>query len=433
LRTIALWLSLVLIFMVPWEDIVDFPGLGTLVKFIGLVLVAFWVATVVIRGRFRKPSPFHLAAGLYVLWNAASVFWSVDADQTIDRVVTFAQLLALAFILWDLLTTRAALLAGLEMYILGAYVAVGNTLINYFSGSTFYWERFSAAGTNPDDLGAVLALGIPVAWYLAISESTSKKGGLLKLVNYAYIPAAFLGIALSGTRSALIGVLPGMAFGLASLTRLRLAARIGLLLLLIAAGFILLPLIPQASLQRLGTTGTELTGGDLNGRIEIWRDGLASFAEHPFIGVGSNMFRSVTSVHVVSHSVLGRGFTGVGKVAHNSFLSVLVEVGLIGFALFGIMITIAVIQAWGQPKWDASFWLAVLATWAISAFTLTWEFRKPTWLFLSLVIVSAALTTQRQVVTPLVRPNKPEAQVMPATKHTKGRELAGRKKTVYVE
>ncbi len=54
-----------------------------------------------------------------------------------------------------------------------------------------------------------------------------------------------------------------------------------------------------------------------------------------------NMFCSVNSV---------------GKVAHSSFLSVLVEVGLIRFALFGITLTIVVIQGLGQPKWDSSFW-----------------------------------------------------------------------------
>lgn len=412
MRTSALALSLVFIFMIPWEGVVSLPGLGTAgsstgARLMGLAVAAFWLATVVVTGQFRKPGPFHIMVWLFVLWNALSVFWSADVDRTVTLLVTWAQLLVLVFILWDLYTTRAALLAGLQAFILGEYVAVGSAVASFLTGKVFYthYQRYSSGDTNPDGFGFILALGIPVAWYLAASKSTTRMSGLLKLVNYAYIPAAFLGLALSGTRTALIASVVGMAFGLASLTRLRLTARTAIFLLLTSALLILLPHVQTLrSFQRLGTTYVELTEGDLNQRTGLWREGLASFEEHPLVGVGSNMYRSVNSRD---------------KVAHNSFLSVLVEVGLIGFVLFGIIMTIAVIQALGQPKWDSRFWLTVLAVWAIGASSLTWEHRKTTWLFLSLLIVSAALTSHRDEAAPLVRRNEPEAQVIPYTIRSK--------------
>ena len=400
MRTITFALSLVLIFVIPWEGVVRLSGLGTAAKLIGLAVAVFWVATVIITGRLRKLAPFHIALCLFVLWNAVSVFWSTNPNRTVDHVVTWVQLLGLVFILWDLYTTRAALLAGLQAYVLGAYVAFGSALANYSSGAVFYtyYDRFSSGDTNPDGFGFILALGIPVAWYLAAQKSTTKMSRLLKLVNYAYIPAALLGLALSGTRTALIATIPAMAFGLASLTRLRLAARVAIFLLLTSAILILLPHVQTlTSFQRLGTTGTELTEGDLNNRTVNWGQGLAAFAEQPLTGVGSNMYRSVNIL---------------GKVAHNSYLSVLVELGLIGFALFGNILRIAVIQAWGQPKWDKMFWLSLLAVWAIGASTLTWEYRKSTWLFLSLIVASAALTRHRdeEEAIPFVQRDKSVGQ-----------------------
>jgi O-antigen ligase len=377
MRTIAFRLSLVFIFVIPWEG-VELPGLGDVAKFVGLVLAAFWVATVVITVRIRKPGPFQIALFPFVLWNAVSVIWSANPDETVGHALTWAQLLVFVVTLWDLYTTRTAVLAGLQAYVLGAYVAFGSAVANYFSGNPFYthYDRFSSGDTNPDGFGFILALGIPVAWYLAGSKGATKMSVLLKLVNYAYIPAALLGISLSGTRTALIAAIPAMTFGLASLARLRLVARIAILLLLTSAILILIPYVETLkSFQRFSTTGTEMSGGDLNGRIALWRDGLSSFEKRPLIGVGSNMYRSVNSE---------------GKVAHNSFISVLVEVGLIGFALFGIILTIAVFQALGQPRWDSRFWLALLTVWTIGASTLTWEYRKSTWLFLSLIVVSAA-------------------------------------------
>ena len=387
MRSIAFALSLVFIFLVPWEGMVRFPW-GTVAKVLGLAVGAVWLGTVVITGRVRKLTPFHVMVCLFVLWNAVSVMWSANPNRSVAHLRTWVQTLVLVFIMWDLYMTQAAVLAGLQAYILGAYVAIGSAIYNYFTGTAYYtnYERFSPGETNPDGFGFILALGIPLAWYLAGSKSTNRMSPLWKFVNYAYIPAAFLGLALSGTRTALIASLVGMAFGLISLTRLRIWARITIFLLLAAVILILLPYVQTLkSFQRLGTTATELTEGDLNNRTKNWSEGLDSFVQHPIIGVGSNMYRSVNSL---------------GKVGHNSFISVLVELGLIGFLLFGIILAIVVTQAWShKSKWDKSFWLTVFAVWTIGSSTLTWEHRKTTWLFLSFIIASAAIARYREVKT----------------------------------
>jgi len=407
MRALAFMLSLVFIFTIPWEGVVRLSGVGTATKFMGFALVAFWLATVVITNRLRKPSPFQIAVSLFVLWNAASVFWSDDPNRTAKQVVTWLQLLGLVFILWDLFTTRTALLAGLQMYVLGAYVAFGSAAQNFFSGAAFYtnYQRFSSGETNPDGFGFILVLGIPMAWYLASSDGITKISGLMKFVNYIYVPMALLGIALSGTRTAAIATVPAMAFGLASLTRLRLWARVAILLFFISAVLIFLPYVQTlTSFQRFSTIGSELSEGDINERTGLWREGLDAFLEHPLTGVGSNMYRSVNSL---------------GKVAHNSYISVLVELGLIGFVLFGIILMMAVIQALRHSKWDTSFWLTQLMVWAIGASTLTWEHRKSTWLFLSLLIVSAALTRYRDETVSLGERTEPEAQGIPDAKYSR--------------
>ena len=383
MRSIALALSLVFIFLVPWEGMVRLP-LGTFARFTGTILGVFWLGTVLVTGRLRKLGPFQVMVCLFVLWNILSVFWSENPNRSFAHSRTWAQMFLLVIILWDLYTTRVSLLAGLQAYILGAYVAVSSAVYNYFTGKVYYtnYQRFSAGETNPDGFGFIMALGIPVAWYLAGSINNYGIGRFLRILNYVYIPAALLGIALSGTRTALIASVVGMAFGLASLTRLRLIARIAIFVLLSSIILFLLPHVQTLkSFQRLSTTGAELTSGDLNNRTNNWSEGLAAFAERPLLGVGSNMYRSINSL---------------GKVGHNSFVSVLVELGLIGFILFSIILGIAFVHAWRQPKWQSWFWLTVLTVWSIGAFTLTWESRKSTWVFLSFAVVSAAITNKQE-------------------------------------
>lgn len=383
MRKIAYIVLLLLAFMLPWEGVVQLPGVGNGVKLLGIGLAMFWLATVIQTNRLRKPEPFFVLLCLFVCWNAATVFWSADPARTLAHVMTWFQLLGLALVLWDLCITRTRLLAVLQAYIMGVYVAIGSAAANFLSGSVYYthYERFSPGDTNPDGFGFILALGIPVAWYLASSKSRFSSSCLLRLVNYAYIPTAFFGLALSGTRTAFIASIVGMAFGLATLTRLKLWVRVATLVLLTTAVLTILPYVQtMRSFQRLGTTAVELTEGDLNNRTNNWREGLQAFEEHPLVGIGGNMYRSINSL---------------GKVAHNSFLSVLVELGLIGFLLFGAILATAVLRAAEQPKWEAAFWLTIMLVWAIGASTLTWEHRKTTWLFLSLLVAATAVVRRR--------------------------------------
>jgi O-antigen ligase len=152
-------------------------------------------------------------------------------------------------------------------------------------------------------------------------------------------------------------------------------------MLLAAALFVLLPIVqPLTSFQRLGTTGTEVVHGDLNERTELWADGLHAFQQAPVLGVGTDMYRSVS---------------GLDKVAHNTYISVLVEEGLIGLVLFVAILWIVVRQVRRLPRWDRNFWLATLIVLAIGASTLTWEQRKTTWLFLTFAVAAAAAARTR--------------------------------------
>lgn len=392
MRRVVYWLSLVLIFTIAWEGLVRFPGIGTLAKLTGLVLAVCWAGTVVATGRLRRPDPFLLATFVFVTWNAVSVLWSLAPRVSALHVFTWVQSLGLVLILWDVFRTRTAIRAGLQAYVLGAYVAVGGAIANYFGSNPFYanYDRFSPGATNPDGFAFIIALGIPVAWYLASTPGTVRWRRALRLLDFAFIPAAFVGLALAGTRTAAVAGIVGMAFGLASLTRLRPVARIAILAVLTYAFFALLPVVqPLASFQRLGTTAAEATEGDLNGRLAQWRQGLDSFHEHPLVGVGANMYRTVNTL---------------GKEAHNSFVSVLVELGLIGLVLFGIVLAIVVFHAFHQPsKWDRNFWVTVLAVWALGASTLTWEHRKTTWVFLTLLVASAATVPRPERVPQAVQ------------------------------
>ncbi len=383
MKALVLRLSLLFIFIIPWEGMIELSQFGTLARLFGLGLAALWLVKVFVTGEVRKLSSFHVGVAAFAVWNLASVFWSDNPRTTFDRADTWVQLFGLTLILWDMFRTRKAIAQALTAYVLGAYVALAGALWNFMYGEPYYstFQRFAPGDQNPDGFGFVIAMAIPIAWYLLSQNdlqiaSSPLINRLLRAAYYAFIPAGFIGIALSGTRTAAIAAGAGMIYGIFQLTRLNPRKRAAALLGLTAVFLVLLPFVtPLRSFQRLGTTRTELTEGDLNGRLGNWAEGLSAFTERPIIGFGSNMYRSVNVD---------------GKVAHNSFLSVAVELGLIGLVLFLIVLLTVYRSILVQPRWTRWFWMTMFLVWGIGASTLTWEMRKSTWLIFTLAVASAA-------------------------------------------
>ena len=382
MRKIAFWLSLAFIFSIPWENSVVLPGLGSIARIIGLLATASWMGKVLIKGELRRPHLFHLAMFAYIAWNAATIFWSIKPDNTFNRIETYIQLFIFSLLIWDLLDNRDSLDDGLQMYILGGGVAIVSTIFNYFAGVGVRGGiRYAASGFDPNDMGITLAIGMPMAWYLATSSRERTLGWLLRLINYAYIPGAVMAILLAASRTSLIATAPASLYVLMTFSRLRLMTRIIVFSILIYALFIIQPLIPDSSFQRLSQTGDSIASGNLTGRVDIWREGYQVFAAHPLNGVGSGTFRDAIDKK---------------KAPHNVFVALSTETGLIGISLIGLILLIVIQQIWRHPSWtERLLWTSILSIWFLGAITLNWEYRKPTWLLFLLIVCSANVLSKQ--------------------------------------
>lgn len=393
MRKIAFFLSLIVIFKIPSEGVVA-TYLGPKVSMgLGILGLGFWIATVVITNKYRKLRLVHLAIFLLLLWNMLSIYWSVDIDKTLLGNFNYLKVVIMFMMLWDLYSTPRTLKVGLQAYVLGACVAIVSLIANFLAGMQTAHLHFSAADVNSEDLALMLALGIPSAWHLATSETSSKVIRGLRVINYAYIPTAAIAILITATRGASVAALPAFLFILASMLRFKLPHRILIITVLAIALYILFPLVPQPELLRVAGTGRDILAGDFGGRLAIWGESIEVFADHPILGVGSG----------AQHSIL----TG-GVGAHNVFLAVLVDVGIIGFALYAIILAFSVHSAISQPKWDSIFWCTLLLIWAIGNTSNSWVYAEPTWLILGLVTASAGLYVRNKDKIPFQEsPNEP--------------------------
>lgn len=378
MRKITYISSLVLIFLIPWEDSVSTISMGSLARLAGFVVAGFWLGTIVLEGKFRKPHLFHALVLVFFLWNFVSVFWSSDAENTIQRIKTYSQIFLLMLIYWEVFQKPEDLMAGLQAYVFGAYVLVAGTIYNYLAGNIAvkYEGRYSATGVNAVDLALLLTLGLPIALQLYFVASREKKGFLLQLVNLLYLPLSVFSIVLTGSRTSLLAIIPFVAFMIGT-QQIKVERKILIFITVLVTLLILFPFIPQSLIYRLGSIGSSIGEGDLGGRINLWWESIVVLAKHPIFGIGSGAVAS-----------------NIGSAVHNTFISVITETGFIGFVLFLSVLGIVIYEAVNLPKGISGLWLAILATWAIGVLSLSWEFRKITWIILSFVVVESSFSEQ---------------------------------------
>jgi O-antigen ligase len=401
MRTIAFWLSVILIFIIPWEGI-RIGAIGSVARVAGFGVAAFWIITVIATGKIRQPHPFHLVVALFLLWNVSSLLWSIEEALTIRRLRTYAQLAIMMWLIWDLYTTSDRLRIGMQAYVLGAYVSVFSTINNYLVGTTTGRGdiRYAGFAFNENVVALIMTLAVPMAWYLAFSTvGNSKTERFLKVINFAYLAPAIFAILLTASRTPLFAMIPAFLFILGSFPRIKPITRVVVAVLLVGALYVLQPLIPQSSVERLSTAGSEVSEGTLGGRVETWNQGIDVFLENPILGIGAGAFRRSIERE---------------KVAHSTYVSVLTETGLVGFILFAVMLIMTVRQTRMLPtEWEARVWLTIFLVWAIGVSTMTWEVRKPTWLILSLITAGVGqmsyLAETRMGFKPL-SPNLPISQ-----------------------
>ncbi len=372
-----LWL---LVFSMPWEKSLWVPQVGTISQLLGMLAFAAGALVAARRGAVRRPNAVLVAATLLACWFAATYFWSFDRPATVVRIKTFAELLALLWLIWDQCRGAARQRQLLAAYVFGAAAASGIAFWRYAHHQQTYYLRYAASGFDPNDFGLILALSVAPALYLMRHGP-----GRLRWFAAAALAAVIPAILLTASRTALVATFVALIFALVTWRGSDRAYRLAAALAIAALALGPLLLAPAPQRTRLQTLPTELNRGTFHGRTRIWKTGLKVFRRHPIRGIGSGAYPEAVAPW------LGRpGVPGAQYVAHNTFLSVLVETGAIGFALFVVLAICLVLFVLAMPMPERALWAVMLAVWATGVSTLTWEQYKPTWLILALIMTEWA-------------------------------------------
>ena len=382
--------------LVAFVDVLPNPGgsLFSFAKIAGALLAASWLATSAVRGRrrtvgFVSDHPFAAyAIVLFLAWGAVSMLWAEEPGRVPGTVSRYALNLVLFLIAYAAVGNRRQLL-----YVVGAYIA-GATMAAVFALQSPHGftgnEVDRATGTIGDanELAAALIPGFIMSLVLMV---VLKRSPVARLLTAGTAFICILALFFTLSRGGLIGL--GAALLAAVLVGGRwrpVALFAAVAIALGTVGFFAFVASP-AERARV----TEVQGG--SGRTDIWTVGMRMVRAHPVTGIGLGNFQNTSVHYLLRPGEIQRSefFVDQPKVAHNTFLQVLAEVGVPGLILFlmiiGFSLRAGIRAAWSfQRSGDLRMELVArglvvsLCGLLAADFFLTANYSKQLWLLLGL-------------------------------------------------
>lgn len=167
--------------------------------------------------------------------------------------------------------------------------------------------------------GMFMALGTIILIIVNIEKNKKRKSDIITLIIF------IIALLLTGKRAHALFTIMASAvvyyFHLSNEKKTRAVKIFGAILLGTGAFFILINVVPA-----LSTFVVRMGSDSISSRTIMWGWAFDAFKEHPILGIGWGQFRDLTT---------GRLSWGVMEAhAHNTYVQLLCETGLVGFTLY---------------------------------------------------------------------------------------------------
>jgi putative inorganic carbon (HCO3(-)) transporter len=307
-------------------------------KMVGFLLVLSWLAVVTTSDDAENdfvsahPGITYLLA-VFVGWSVASSIWAESASAAVNYSFRYAQNALLFLIVFSAIRNRKHARWAVGSFVIGATVAAIFAILNPPHPGLYDVARASGTIGDPNELAAVLVAGLILAGVL-ISLLRDSPTLRLAVVGAAVLCAA--GLFSTFSRGGLVSLGCALLAAIVVGGRWRRAAVMVTVVSVLSAVMFFAVLAPKQATERV----TKVDGG--TGRTDIWRVGARMVDAHPIRGVGAGNFQ-VSSVHyaIKPGAIKYDYFIEAPKVAHNTYLQVLAELGFVGLVPFLMLLGFA--------------------------------------------------------------------------------------------
>jgi O-antigen ligase len=308
------------VMLVYFESILTSESGVTGMKIAGPIILLGWFLSLAIR---REPpfrfDTFTVAMFVFLAWLGMSSFYALDSDEALSRFYTFVQLVVATLMFMSVVDTVPRIRGVFWSIVVWTSIATVAGLGRYYSGMS---RTVSGFGGDRNEFAIYANIAIVCTYVLY--QSSKGRGRLLLSV---ILPILFLGLALTFSR---MGVLAMMLSLLVVGYRIAREKRIAAVLVALAILVLIVAVLPESFWARVGTIGPSMQGRreTVGIRVDLWSMALQMIRDRPITGVGLGNFATASMRYAHGEYLMSR------LVAHNAYISIAAETGLVGLCLF---------------------------------------------------------------------------------------------------
>jgi O-antigen ligase len=310
------------LFLLLFENVLEAREGLTPMKTLGAVILGGWLLNLMTRRQSRLRGTLALLALIsFVIWNGICVVYAIDVESALMRLFSYVQLALAALMFASVVSTPARLRGVMGALVIWTCLVTLLAIVQYYLGET-------PTAVGPVGNRNLLALYINVAIVCAYMLHQVTPNGARRVALLAALPLLFLGLALTFSRSGLIGMVATLLLVLWRMARRRsVMVLLGSAALLCAITFVIpaefyvrARTIVPAIQRREDTFGT---------RVRLWRVAGRMAQDRPIFGVGPGNFIPAYPRYARGGEMLTRNYA-----THNAYLGILAESGGPGLLLF---------------------------------------------------------------------------------------------------
>src|SRR3984893_16080597 len=118
-------------------------------------------------------------------------------EGTVVQVFSYVQLFAMVWLIWELSARARDQMRLMQAYVFGTFVSGVDTIYLFLSHQESVYQRYAGARLDANDLGLMMALSIPISYYLLIQSK-----GLMAWVYRLQLVLAGMTVLLTASRGA---------------------------------------------------------------------------------------------------------------------------------------------------------------------------------------------------------------------------------------
>lgn len=282
--------------------------------------------------RWPRGTPMVLLL-VFIAWMGLSTVAAILPDPSMNKYIDVLKVLGMTVVVATMIRTREEIMGLVWVMVLSmGYFGVKGGVFTISTGGNFrVWGPPNSLVEGNNELAVALILTIPLIYFLATNAAVSRdfrpasrlSDRVIRLGGYlsmAMCAAAALG---SQSRGALLAI---VSMGLVLWWRSKSKLGIGVMLLL--AGLVAIPMLPDSWFERMETIGTYDEDLSALQRINAWETAVNIARDRP-TGAG---FATANAVVFDRYSPRGSGEWVY--VAHSIYFQVLGDHGWVGLGLY---------------------------------------------------------------------------------------------------